>query len=54
MHYQCRNPLRERDHRISLMPLLPVRPTDEPPLWLGVCIITLPIVAVVFTIVAFT
>ena len=23
MHFQNRNPLRERDHRISLMPLVP-------------------------------
>lgn len=55
MHYQHRNPYRERDHRISLMPLArEARDAGEPPLWLGASVVALLAIAALFAIVAFT
>lgn len=54
MHYQCRNPLRERDHRISLMPLLPARPEGQPSLLAGAASLFLLVIVVSAMIVAFT
>lgn len=43
MHYQNRNPMRARDHRIALMPM--ARPDGEPSFWTGLALMVAACVA---------